>query len=81
MVLHLLLQIALKTVIVFLLEMDGELRLLAEHAPGDAVQVRNSHLTHRLLLVKVKYLIFGDDEGARLRPVVLVNFRYLVAKN
>ena len=41
---YLLLQVALKAIVVFLLKVDGKLRLLAKHTSADAIEVGNGHL-------------------------------------
>ena len=63
---YLLLQVALKAIVVFLLKVDGKLRLLAKHASRDSVEVGDRHLAHRLLFVEVKYLVLRDYQGTSL---------------
>lgn len=59
--------------------MDGEFGLLAEHGAGEAVQGGDEHFSLRLRIVNVENLVFGDDERARLGPVILINLRQLLA--
>lgn len=68
-------------IVVFFLEMNGELGLFADGGLGEAVQTGNHHLPLGLGVVDIINFVLGDDEGARLRPVVLVDLGDLLAHN